>query len=306
MHLSAIKFLYEQVLEVDLGPLDFTIATGERKLPVVLNFKEAAKVLSEFTGVHKLQSELMYVCGLRVSDCLRLRVKDLDFENNTIQINNSKGEKNRILMMPKRIKQDLQNHLTRIKVLYDQDRQCNAPSVWMPYALEKKAPSWGVAWGWYWMFPAEKLSVDPRAKVIRRHHVTRNSYAERLTKVKRKLNFAKEIVPHTWRHSFATHMLLQGCDLRTLQRLMGHSSIKTTEIYLHVIEAMSEKLVSPLDRLTRFCSEDFSASGDLDSNDQIHESKANYRVAKRSRNSWRTGKRDTPIAKESSPSYMNA
>jgi len=280
VHLSAIKFLYGQVLEIDLGPLDFTIATGERKLPVVMNFKEAAKVLSQFTGVHKLQSELMYGCGLRISDCLRLRVKDLDFSNNTVQINNSKGEKNRILMMPKRIKLRLKNHLTQIRALYDLDRQRDAPGVWTPYALEKKAPSWGVSWGWYWLFPAEKLSIDPRAEVIRRHHVTRNSYAERLAKVKKQLGFTKEIVPHTWRHSFATHMLLQGCDLRTLQRLMGHSSIKTTEIYLHVIEAMSEKLISPLDRLTSFCSEEYQGVEDSNSDGQVNEPKTEYRAAK--------------------------
>jgi len=263
-----------------MGQLDFTLATGERKLPVVMTFKETAKVLSQFSGVYKLQSELMYGCGLRISDCLRLRIKDLDFGNNTIQINDSKGEKNRILMMPRRVKQELQNHLVRTRQQFDLDRKNNAPGVWMPYALEKKAPKWGLDWGWYWLFPADKLSVDPRANVARRHHATRNPYSERLTKIKQNLGFAKAIVPHTWRHSFATHMLLQGCDLRTLQRLLGHSSIKTTEIYLHVIESMSEKLVSPLDRLNSFCENDQST---FDSADECREAKTKYQVMNRTR-----------------------
>lgn len=122
----------------------------------------------------------------------------------------------------------------------------------MPNALAEKAPAWGESWGWFWLFPAAKLSLDPRAKIVRRHHLKRECYAPLMARAKQNLGMTKEVVPHTWRHSFATHMLLQGCDLRTLQRLLGHASIKTTEIYLHVIEAMSNKLVSPLDRLEQF------------------------------------------------------
>ena len=271
------------------------MATGERKLPVVMTFKETARLLAEFSGVAKLQSELMYGCGLRISDCLRLRVKDLDFGNNTIQINNSKGEKNRILMMPRRIKQNLKDHLGQIQSLFDLDRQRKTPGVRMPYALDKKAPRWSRTWAWYWLFPAARLSVDPRGNIVRRHHVTRNSYAQRLLKAKNDLGFTKEIVPHTWRHSFATHMLLQGCDLRTLQRLLGHASIKTTEIYLHVIESMSEKLVSPLDRLDTFSQEDRRIeTRDLveQPDDQCKESKLSYQVdGKRPRNSRQPFKR---------------
>ena len=257
------------------------MATGQRKLPVVMTFKETSRLLAEFSGVPKLQSELMYGCGLRISDCLRLRVKDLDFDNNTIQVNNSKGEKNRILMMPRRIKENLKDHLNKTQRLFDLDRRKKAPGVWMPYALEKKAPRWSRTWAWYWLFPAERLSIDPRGDVIRRHHVTRNSYAQRLFKAKNNLGFTKEIVPHTWRHSFATHMLLQGCDLRTLQRLLGHASIKTTQIYLHVIESMSEKLVSPLDRLERFSQEDRrteNRDSNIQANNQVNESKPKYQV----------------------------
>jgi len=250
--LSGLKFLYEHVLKIDFGILDFAPAEKPRKLPVVMTFRETSDVLGEFTGQELQQSELMYGCGLRISDCLRLRVKDLDFSANTVQVNNAKGEKDRLLMMPRQLKKSLQERLQQIRVYYDRDRANDVPGVWMPTALDKKAPAWGKDWGWFWVFPSDKLSIDPRSGVLRRHHLGRDSYAKRLAEVKNRLGFAKAIVPHTWRHSFATHMLLQGCDLRTLQRLMGHASIKTTEIYLHVIEAMSSKLVSPLDRLTHF------------------------------------------------------
>ncbi|MDG1874487.1 MAG: integron integrase [Mariniblastus sp.] len=250
--LSALKFLYTQVLEKDLGLLDFAPADKPRKLPVVLTFNETSELLKQFSGTAQIQSELMYGCGLRISDCLRLRVKDLDFNGNTVQINDSKGSKNRLLMMPRSIKSALEERLKEVRYLYEQDRAKDVPGVWMPTALDEKAPSWGKQWGWFWVFPATKLSIDPRGGETRRHHIGRDPYAKRLSAARRRLMMAKEVVPHTWRHTFATHMLLQGCDLRTLQRLLGHSSIKTTEIYLHVIEAMSGDLVSPLDRLEHF------------------------------------------------------
>ena len=250
--LSAVKFLYDKVLDLDIGIVEFTLSTKPKKLPVVMTFRETEAMLGQFYGVRKLQSAIMYGCGLRISDCLRLRVKDLDFGGNSVQINDSKGNKNRLLMMPQSIKHDLQEHVESIRSAYDQDRKDNLPGVWMPSAIEKKAPEWGTSWGWFWLFPAPKISVDPRARLPRRHHLKRDFYAPEMKAAKNRLGITKEVVPHAWRHSFATHMLLQGCDLRTLQRLLGHSSIKTTEIYLHVIEVMSEQLVSPLDRLKEF------------------------------------------------------
>ena len=250
--LSSLKFLYSQVLDQDLGLVDFQKSTKPKKLPVVMSFEETAAMLDQFHGVKRLQSDIMYGCGLRISDCLRLRVKDLDFAGNTIQINDSKGSKNRLLMMPQAIKRTLKNRLEEIRHVYDSDRQIDVAGVWTPTAVSKKAPAWSTSWGWFWLFPASKLSIDPRANVARRHHLKRDFYAPAMKSAKNRLGITKEIVPHSWRHSFATHMLLQGCDLRTLQRLLGHASIKTTEIYLHVIEAMSNKLTSPLDRLNHF------------------------------------------------------
>ena len=249
---SALKFLYEQVLKIDLGVLKFAPGKKSNKLPVVMSFKETELLLSQFSGLNLLQSRIMYGCGLRISDCLRLRVKDLDFENSSVQINDSKGGKSRLLMMPKSIKVALRTQLNSARALYEEDRAEDSAGVWMPTALESKAPAWSKNWDWFWLFPAAKLSMDPRSPRLRRHHLTREPYAKKFNQVKDGLGIAKHIVPHTWRHSFATHMLLQGCDLRTLQRLLGHASIKTTEIYLHVIEAMSEHLVSPLDRLDQF------------------------------------------------------
>jgi integron integrase len=250
--LSAIKFLYLHVLDLDIGIVDFTASTRPRKLPVVMTFEETSAMLSQFRGLKRLQSEIMYGCGLRISDCMKLRVKDLDFASNTIQINDSKGNKNRLLMMPQKIKSALSRRLEEVREVYDRDRSDGVPGVWTPTAIDKKAPAWGMSWGWFWVFPASKLSKDPRSNYIRRHHLKRDFYAPTMAAAKQRLGWSKEVVPHTWRHSFATHMLLQGCDLRTLQRLLGHASIKTTEIYLHVIEAMSSNLVSPLDRLEQF------------------------------------------------------
>ena len=200
--------------------------------------------------------ELMYGCGLRISDCLELRIKDLDFSNSTVQINDSKGSKNRLLMMPQTVKESLKEQVERTRMLYESDRASGMPGVHLPTAIEKKAPAWATSWEWYWLFPAAKISQDPRAPVLRRHHQKRHVYDGPFAKASARAKIEKAIVPHTWRHSFATHLLLQGCDLRTLQRLMGHASIKTTEIYLHVIEAMSKRIVSPLDRLEQFAAEE--------------------------------------------------
>ena len=201
--LSALKFLYQNVLDQDIGLVDFTMSTKPKKLPVVMTFVETAKMLAQFHGLKRLQSDIMYGCGLRISDCLRLRVKDLDFSGNTIQINDSKGCKNRLLMMPQAIKRALENRLEEIRQVYDADRRNDVPGVWMPTALEEKAPVWGTSWGWFWLFPASKLSLDPRANVVRRHHLKRDFYAPSIKAAKNRLGFTKEVVPHTWRQAYS-------------------------------------------------------------------------------------------------------
>lgn len=254
--LSAIKFLYLHILDKELGRLDFCPSTKDRKIPVVMSFQETTSLMQLHHGLARLHAEIMYGCGLRISDCLKLRIKDLDFSNSTVQINDSKGNKNRLLMMPERLKDSLKEQVERTREIYNADRSSDMPGVHLPTAIERKAPAWAISWEWYWLFPASKISKDPRAPVLRRHHQKRHIYSKPFETALARAKIEKAIVPHTWRHSFATHLLLQGCDLRTLQRLMGHASIKTTEIYLHVIEAMSNKIVSPLDRLEQFAAEE--------------------------------------------------
>ena len=247
--LSAIRFLYEEVMKLELGELNFAAARKRKKLPVVLTFQETQRLLNCFHGIGRLQSELMYGCGLRISDCLKLRVKDFDLNSKTLTINNSKGGKNRMLMLPESLLKSLRAHFESLRSLHERDQFSGNVRVSMPNALSAKAPAWASTWEWFWLFPASGLSRDPRSGQLLRHHEGRNVYARKFKLNKVRSGIEKALVPHSWRHSFATHMLLQGCDLRTLQRLMGHGSLQTTEIYLHVVETMSNRLKSPLDRL---------------------------------------------------------
>ena len=250
--LSAIRFLYEEVLNLELGELNFAAAKKRKKLPAVLSFQETRRLLDCFHGVSRLQSELMYGCGLRISDCLKLRIKDFDLISKTLTVHGSKGGKSRILKLPESLLESLRIQFESLRTRHECDQRSGGVRVSMPYALSAKAPAWASSWEWFWLFPASKLSRDPRSGHMLRHHEGRNVYARKFELAKCRSEIQKAIVPHTWRHSFATHMLLQGCDLRTLQRLMGHGSLQTTEIYLHVVETMSNRLTSPLDRLEDF------------------------------------------------------
>ena len=202
----------------------------------------------------------MYGCGLRISDCLRIRIKDLDLATNTLQINDSKGGKNRLLKLPASTQDSIKQQIDFAREWHERDRGADFNGVYVPNAMERKQKNLGKSWQWFWLFPASSVAHCPRTGLLRRHHLGRHVYMERFRDAKRKLGLSKAVVPHTWRHSFATHMLLQGCDLRTLQRLLGHATLKTTEIYLHVVEAMSERIVSPLDDLERQVAIEASAS----------------------------------------------
>lgn len=250
--LSAIRFLYDEVLGQKLGDLNFAAARDRKKIPVVLSFRETRHLLDCFSGVARLQSELMYGCGLRISDCLRLRIKDFDLKSKTLTVSQSKGGKSRILMLPGSLMADLERQMSHVKKLHLRDREGGGVRVSMPHVLDKKAPAWAASWEWFWLFPAAEVSRDPRSGKFLRHHEGPGVYRRKFQLAKSRSGIEKAIVPHSWRHSFATHMLLQGCDLRTLQRLMGHGSLQTTEIYLHVVDAMSKSLSSPLDRLEDF------------------------------------------------------
>ena len=254
--LSAIRFLSEEVLGQKLGELNFAAARDRKKIPVVLSFTETKRLLECFSGVARLQSELMYGCGLRISDCMKLRIKDLDLKSKTLNVNQSKGGKSRILMLPSSLLGDLEKQVARTKIVHEQDRNGGGIRVSMPHVLGEKAPAWAASLEWFWLFPAANVSRDPRSGKVLRHHEGVDVYRRKFKMAKSRSGIRKAIVPHSWRHSFATHMLLQGCDVRTLQRLMGHSSLKTTEIYLHVVDAMSKRLASPLDRLSEFAEQE--------------------------------------------------
>jgi len=254
--LSAIRFLYEEVLGQELGELKFAAARDRKKIPVVLSFSETKRLLDCFTGVARLQSELMYGCGLRISDCMKLRIKDLDLKSRTLSVNQSKGGKSRILMLPNSLLENLEKRVAYVANIHKRDQSRGGIRVSMPHVLGEKAPAWANSWGWFWLFPAADVSKDPRSGKVLRHHEGVGVYRRKFKVARSRSGIRKALVPHSWRHSFATHMLLQGCDLRTLQRLMGHSSLQTTEIYLHVVDAMSKQLTSPLDRLGDFAEQE--------------------------------------------------
>ncbi len=246
--LNALVFFFRHVLKEDLeGSLDAVRAREKIRLPVVLTRKEVNRIFAVLNGVHKLMAMLIYGSGLRVSECTRLRVKDIDLEKNTVVVRSGKGDRDRITIFPENLKDDLLAHMDSIKVLYDEDRKNNIPGVWLPGALEKKYPNAGKEWGWFWLFPSRSLSVDPVSKVVRRHHVHTGTLQRAFKIAVRKAGIPKSATVHSLRHSFATHLLENGYDIRTVQELLGHKSVQTTMIYTHVARKNIMGVKSPLD-----------------------------------------------------------
>lgn len=248
--LNSLSFLFRQVLGVeDPDFAGFTLANKGRRLPVVLSRREVGLVLDEMSGTTWLMASLMYGAGLRLMECVRLRVKDLDFENGLIMVRDGKGGKDRRTPLPRRLEEPLRRELERGRVLYEEDRERQLAGVWLPNAFERKAPSASKEWGWFWVFASRRLSVDPRAQVARRHHVNENGVQKALKKAVGSAGIAKRVTCHTLRHSFATHLLEGGRDIRTVQELLGHADVRTTEIYTHVLNRPGDALRSPLDDL---------------------------------------------------------
>ena len=246
--LSALLFYFKRVLNREVGDLSETLrAARTKRLPVVLSRDEVRRFLALTEGTPGLMLRLIYGTGLRLMECLMLRVKDVDFDRGVIMVRGGKGNKDRTVMLPEAIRINLVQHIKRLKVLHEQDRAANVPAVWLPEGLERKYPNAGIEWGWQWVFPGRHLSVDPRSGITRRHHLHDNTLQRTVKAAAARAGITKIVGCHTLRHSFATHLLESGTDIRSVQELLGHNSLETTQVYTHVMAKPGIGVRSPLD-----------------------------------------------------------
>lgn len=244
---AALKFLYE-LYGMNFEDSGVPIARKSVYMPTVLSKEEAAAILGRLNGVYFIIGRLLYGSGMRLMECMRLRVKDLDFENRTITVRQTKSNRDRVTVLPSCAIEPLQFHLQKVRIQHEEDLRLGFGSVEMPDALERKYPHAGYEWHWQYVFPASQYSKDPRSGIIRRHHLYETSVQKSIRRAAQQAGIAKPVGPHTLRHSFATHLLQGGTDIRTIQELLGHKDLKTTMVYTHVAN-VGAGVKSPADLL---------------------------------------------------------
>lgn len=247
---SALLFLFRDTLKMDVPEVNAVRARRGQKLPVVLSVDEVAGLLAKTTGTHSLMLRLTYGGGLRVSETIRLRVQDLDYENGLLFVRGGKGDKDRTTLLPESMESELKEHLEKVRALHESDLKKGFGEVYLPGALEHKYPNAPREWKWQYVFPAGNLSVDPRSGKTRRHHVSEKVMQSSVRKASKAADIAKHVTVHTLRHSFATHLLLSGTTIREVQELLGHKNVETTMIYTHVMREFGKRPRSPLDEIS--------------------------------------------------------
>ncbi len=248
--LNALMFLYRHVMKQPIVELDeFARAKRPKRLPVVLTRADISSLFQQMSGRDKLMAALLYGTGMRLMECIRLRVQDVDFEYQQIIVRNGKGRKDRVVPLPKRLSDPLRQHLNRVNITHNEDLKRGFGEVFLPHALSRKYPNAATEWRWQYVFPSSRLSVDPRSGNVRRHHIHENGLQKAIKKASRAAGINKHVNCHALRHSFATHLLESGYDIRTVQELLGHTDVSTTMIYTHVLNRGGKGVVSPLDGL---------------------------------------------------------
>ena len=246
--LNAVVFLVREALGKPLADFaDFTKARPVERMPVVSSRAECQRLMAALEATPRLMAELMYGSGVRLMELLRLRVKDVDLERRQLVIRAGKGGKDRVTVLPDVLVERLLAHRDRLRKLHAEDREAEAPGVWLPEGLDRKYPKAGKAWEWQWFFPSRQQMKDPRTGLLRRHHVLDATFQHAIRQAAARAGLAKRVTPHVLRHSFATHLLEGGTDIRTLQDLLGHKNVMTTQIYTHVMQKPGIGVRSPLD-----------------------------------------------------------